>query len=144
MNQYLATGAQDMQEQDGSMPVGVVRCQSDRCSGQQRSDTEKRKAELATVQLAQSRVNNSAKASVTAQRLATVRTQTTDASYLTQLVQYFGCFSVADVAVATTTDGEGCSTNALVDNSLAGSTATQMQHQSCTVVGEQYGQTSAA
>ena len=61
MNQYLTTGAQDKQQQDGSVAVGAVRCQSDKCS--RKSDTGQCSAELVAVQLAQRRVSNSAEAS---------------------------------------------------------------------------------
>lgn len=114
MNQDLAMGAHNQQQLDGPVAVGACRCQSDRCSSQQQSDTEQRRAELAAVQLAESRVSDSVEALVTAQRLATVRTRMTNASYSPQLVQYFGCFFVADVAVAVTTNGMGCSAVAVL------------------------------
>lgn len=47
---------------------------------------------LAAMQLAQSRVSSSAEASVAVQRLATVKTRTTDASYWTQLVHILDAF----------------------------------------------------
>lgn len=92
-----------------------------------------------TEQVAQCRVNNNTNSSVTVQRLVVVKTRATDASYWTQLIQYFGCFSVV---VATITDERELQCKCRVGSKMVVSVERQMQHQSCTVVGGQYGHTS--
>ena len=104
------------------MTIDAVRCQSDSCRDQQQSDAGGRSAELAIVQSQQQRkfLSDSANASSSQ--------DSGDKCIILNIVgSIFGCFSVADVAVAAETDEIELHCRCNVGNSLVESTKTEMQ-----------------